>query len=76
VAALQVAVHHQFGNLLAVTVCVQTLTATWVVDVNTGKFVTLVVLAVAAAVILHLLCNAVVGKAYVKHTHGKVDVVD
>jgi hypothetical protein len=52
------------------------LTATWVVDVNTGKFVTLAALAAAAVVILHRLCNVVVGKAYVKHTHGKVDVVD
>ena len=66
----------QFGNLLAVTVYVQDLTATWAVVANYGKFVIQQVQAVVVEVILQYLCNVVAGKVPAKCTHGKAVAAD
>jgi hypothetical protein len=74
-AGTQAVVQCQFGNLLAVTVYVQDLTATWVVVANYGKFVTQQVQAAVVVVTLQCLCNVVAGKVTVSCTHGKAAAV-
>ena len=69
--ATQVGVQCQFGNLLAVTVYVQDLTATWAAVANYGKFVTQQVQVAVVVVTLQCLCNVVAGKVFVRCTHGK-----
>ena len=74
VVGTQAVVQCQFGNLPAVPVCVQDLTATWAVVANYGKFVIQQPQVVVVVVTLQYLCNVVAGKGSVSCTHGKAVV--